>query len=235
VTDEGQSITDKWIDSKGAEYAYAFDKSREVHEFFGVRGIPTAVLIDASGTVVWKGHPSSLSGGEVEKHLDGALKTPVWDWPKSAKSARSALLKGDLGKALMAIEKVSEADVREALAADIRGLIKMRVDGMTRALEAGNYLGAQTLAKELKKTLAGLEEEAVAVKVLADVEAAPDAEAVLKHQHAVAKIRKKDPTKKADIEKAIEKLKDIKADAQGTYAYEEAEALIKTLQRRRRS
>ncbi len=234
MTDEAKSITDKWVDSKGAEYAYAFDKKRAVHGYFGVKGIPDAVLIDATGTVVWRGHPGRLGDSEVEKHLDGALGMPIWSWPKSAKSARAALLKRDFAKALAGLGKISEAEVRETLTADIKGLITSRVGVMKRALEEGNYLGAQAMAKDLKKQLAGLEQAATAAQVLVDVEAAPNSKAILKLQAAIAKVRKKDPTKKADIQKAIGALKDIKDKASDTYAYKEADQLIDMLERRKR-
>ena len=91
------------------------------------------------------------------------------------------------------------------------------------------------MAKDLKKRLSGLEEAADAEQVVADVDAAPDSKEVLKLQAAVAKIRKKDPTKKADIQKAIAKLKDIRVEARDTYASREADQLIRLLERRRRS
>ena len=106
---------------------------------------------------------------------------------------------------------------------------------MERALEEGDSFKAQTMATELKKQLSDLEEEASADEVLAGIEAAQDSKEVLKWQAAIAKIRKKDPSKKADIQKAIDALKDIRTESSGTYAAGEADRLVGMLERRKRS
>ena len=38
----------------------AYDPDARLHEYFGVHGIPHAILVDAAGTVVWRGHPARL-------------------------------------------------------------------------------------------------------------------------------------------------------------------------------
>src|SRR5262245_44923612 len=77
VTDEGESDTVKWIAAKKVKYAYAYDKGGKLKRFFGVQGIPHAVLVDATGTVVWDGHPASLDPATIEKALGGALPKPM--------------------------------------------------------------------------------------------------------------------------------------------------------------
>jgi thioredoxin-like negative regulator of GroEL len=232
VTGEPKSLTDKWVESKGAAYAYAFDQDRALSAYFGVRGIPDAVLIDPGGTVVWRGHPASLTEAELRKHLSGALKTPVWAWPSSAKAARTALQKGQLAKALEAAQKVPDQDGRADIEAGIRGIVAARVGRMRAALKEGDYLGAHRLAEELKKSLEGLEQAAEADEVLAQVAEAPGAAEVMKAQVQIDKIRAKNPTKKADIERAIEDLREIIGKNPSTYAGRDAERLIELLKRR---
>jgi hypothetical protein len=41
VTGEGKKDTEPWIESKGAKYAYAYDKGGAFARWFGVGGIPT--------------------------------------------------------------------------------------------------------------------------------------------------------------------------------------------------
>ena len=91
VTSESQSSTEPWVSKHGARYAYGYNSGSLKGKFPG--GIPMAILVDPSGNIVWKGHPSSLKDGDIEKALAGALETPMWEWPASAKSVRSSLKK----------------------------------------------------------------------------------------------------------------------------------------------
>ncbi len=40
-------------------------------EIYGIHGVPTALLIDASGKIIWRGHPANF---EIEKAIDDLLK-----------------------------------------------------------------------------------------------------------------------------------------------------------------
>lgn len=44
----------------------------EAVKVYGIRGVPTALLIDPSGKIVWRGHPSSC---KVEEEIDKLLKS----------------------------------------------------------------------------------------------------------------------------------------------------------------
>ena len=61
VTSEGESQTEPWVESKGARYAYAYDRGGKLSRALGVTGIPNAVLVDPSGTILWQGNPGSLT------------------------------------------------------------------------------------------------------------------------------------------------------------------------------
>ena len=44
----------------------------EAVEVYGIRGVPTALLLDSNGKIVWRGHPASF---KVEEEIDKLLKT----------------------------------------------------------------------------------------------------------------------------------------------------------------
>ena len=224
MTGEGKSSTDKWIEEKGAKYAYGYDRAGKLARYFGVRGIPHAVLVGADGTVLYSG---SASGFEplLEKAVAGALPKPLWEWGVAAKNVKSALLKKQYKAALEGAEKLGEADDGPVIKAAIEGLVKSKITMLKATYDKGDFLGAQELAAELAKQLAGLPEQADAEKVAADIKANADAATVIKHQKAIAKIRDKDPSKRKDLEAAVEDLEKIAEKAAGSYAATEAQAL----------
>jgi thiol-disulfide isomerase/thioredoxin len=61
-----------FVKEKKMPYPVAVDAGTE--KSFGVRGIPAAFLVDASGLVVWSGHPASAS-------LDDAIENVMRDSP----------------------------------------------------------------------------------------------------------------------------------------------------------
>lgn len=229
MTDEGKALTEKWVASKGADYPYAYDMKGSLKRYFGVRGIPHAVLIDPNGMVAWSGHPGGLNDGTVEQALKGALAKPMFEWPASAKSTKSALIKGDLAKALEAAAKI-EGDEGESIRTSIQEMVTSRVAQMKRAYEVGNYLFAAEASDRLSKALSGLPEQAEAEQVAADLDANDKVKDIIKAQKEIAKIRSKMPSKKKDIAKAIDKLKDLQREHAGSYVESETEELIKQIQ-----
>lgn len=229
VTDEGVSDTEKWIANKGAQYGYAYDKGGKLQRFFGVRGIPHAVLIDASGTVVWRGHPGTLEESSLEGAVRGTLAKPVWEWSGAAKGVKVALQKRAYKSALDQAMKLGAADNGAEIVASIQEMVKARVDAMKGAFEKGDFLGAQTAAVVLEKELAGLGEASESTKVVADITADKQALSVIKGQQKVAKIRATEMTKRKDLVAGIDALRKIKTDYAGTYVETEVTALIKQL------
>jgi len=63
-------------------YAVAIDAKDELSKVFGIKGIPHALLVDPSGTIVWEGHPSSLKESQIEKVLTSGL-APSRPLPKA--------------------------------------------------------------------------------------------------------------------------------------------------------
>ena len=117
LTSEGAADTEKWVKDKGVTYPYAYDKGGKLSNWFGVSGIPHAVLLDSNGTVVWKGHPASLPMETLEAALSTALTVPLYDWSGAAKAARAFLQKGQYAKALAAAQKLKPEDEGPAISA----------------------------------------------------------------------------------------------------------------------
>jgi len=229
VTSESASQTEPWIEKTGAKYPYAYDKGGKVARFFGVSGIPHAILVDPGGQVVWRGHPASLDAGTIEPALDGALTRPLYSWPSAAKAAAKEILQGDFAGALDKAAKISEADGGPGIVAEIRGIIENRLSTAEAALSEGNFYGAQEMGEALVKGLKGLPEQERAQKVVDDVDAHPDAKKVLDAQKKIRKIRSKEPSKRKEVEKAMEDMKDIIKELPGTYAAKEASAYMDRL------
>ena len=231
MTNEGKSDTDKWAETKKPTYAYAYDKGGKLASFFGVSGIPHAALIDATGTILWSGHPAELSEGLIEKATEGALSKPFWEWTGAAKDVKAAMLKHSYKAALDGAAKLTAADDGPAIAKAIEGLVASRVAGMKADYEKGNFLGAEDAATALQKELEGLPGKDDAVKLLADLKANKQAPPVLKAQKQIAKMRDADIHKSKEIDAAIEDLKKIAKDLSGTYAATQADDLMAELRK----
>jgi hypothetical protein len=183
VTSEGKSSTEKWVEQQGAEYAYAYDSGGSLSRYFGVGGIPNAVLVDPSGTVVWQGHPGNLTGSIIEKALDGALEKPMWEWPAETKKLKGYLKKESYAKALAEAGK---------LEGPYKGLVEAQIAGklvaVEKAREAGDFLGAETKGEQGKKHLKGLPEADQIEMILKEIAKDPEAKRVMKGQKKLAAV-----------------------------------------------
>src|SRR5205814_10156167 len=153
VTEEGKKDTEPWISSKGAKYAYGYDKGGKLKSQLGVGGIPHAFLVDPTGKIIWEGHPGELPEDVIEKALTGALTKPVWDWPAAAKGVRAALAKHKYGDAISEASKLTEADMGPTIKSAIQTLVSSRVKAMQSALGAGDFLSAQESAESLSREI----------------------------------------------------------------------------------
>lgn len=225
-------MTEPWVEKHDAGYAYAYDKGGKLKRFFGVRGIPHAVLVDATGTVVWRGHPATLDGSTIEDHLSGTLAKPLYDWPSSAKGVAKQLTKGNLAGALADAKALSADDGGPEIAAQIQGLIDGRVAQVEGWLESGNYLDVVEGGADLAKGLKGHELQAKVEGLVAQVDTRDDAKDVINAQKKIRKMRRKDPSKRKDIERYIDDLSDLRKEMSGTYAADEASAYIDELRGR---
>jgi hypothetical protein len=228
VTSEGASDTEKWIAEKGVKYAYGYDKSGKLSNYFGVSGIPHAVLFDASGKVVWDGHPGNLDGATIEKALAGALTKLPWEWDAPLQPAAQLLTKRQFAKAIAEAKKVGSSG--EALVTAIQGVVTNRVGAIEAAKTAGDFLLASEDGAELLKDLKGLPEEAALTTLLKDLAADKEAQKVIAAQKQVRDLTA-EKIKKRDLPAVLKKLDKIKSDNEGNAAARDASAAIDRLRK----
>lgn len=226
MTDEGASETEGFVGQTSMRYAYAYDRGGKLARFFGVRGIPHAVLIDADGNVAWSGPPASLETRHLQQATAGALPKPLWEWGSAAKGLKNALQKRDYRSALALASKLGPEDAGAELLAAMQGMVKAKVEGLKAAQARGDYLRAQTAAGALAKELAGLPEASEAAQVGAAITGDKKALEVIKGQQKLAKIRGRDLAKRKDRAAALEDLRALRAGYPGTYVEVEVDALI---------
>jgi len=233
VTDEGKKDTETWIKSKGAKYAYAYDKGGKLASKLGVTGIPRAFLVDPEGTVVWDGSPGELSDEIIERSLAGALPKPLYEFPAAASAVKSALLKRNYAAALAEAAKLSEADGGPELKQVIQDQVASRLAGMKSALEEGNLLTALDSANALRKDLDGLPEEAQADEVLGRIKADKGADRVMAAQRKIRALQDQRLGKRREMDKALADLDKLIKDFAGTYVAKEAADFRVTLVKRK--
>ena len=83
VTEDDKGKTEAWVKAKKAAYPYAFDPGGGLRRWFGINGIPHAVLVDPSGKVVWRGSPFNLEEPIVAHFLRKV-------WPVEVRNAIEA-------------------------------------------------------------------------------------------------------------------------------------------------
>lgn len=228
MTGEGKGDTEKWIESKGAKYPYAYDKGGKIQNFFGISGIPHAVLIDATGTVVWSGHPGSLTKDMIEKSLAGALTEPLWAWPDSARKVRQAVQKRQFSKAIDEAKALG-AD-GEKIAAALESLVSGRLAALKAAADAGDWFAVEERGKSLEKEFAGLSAVDEVKALLARLKDDRQAQAVLGAQKEVRKLTA-GRIKKGDIPRIEKRLGEIAAQFPGSGAARDAQRAIADLKK----
>ena len=231
MTGEGSGPTEKWIEEKGAKYPYAYDKGSKFSREMGVSGIPHAILVNPQGVIVWRGtgYPTP---DVVEKALDGALEIPLWEWPAAAKDVRSSLLKGRLKGALDAAEKLAASDPQagDPILGAVKSVIAGKATMLKSAYDSGDFLAAQELGSQLKKSLKGLPECDQVEEILSEIKQSKEAKAVIKGQLAVRKLKDSKIRKAKDAEQVIAQLERIAEALPDTAAAHEANVFIGKLQ-----
>ena len=222
MTSESEAKTEAWIDKHDAKYAYAYDRSGKLKSWFGVSGIPHAILVDPNGTIIWRGHPSTLKGSTVEEALNGALKVPSWEWPDSARAVRKALAKRKYAAAISAAERMGP-EGGEILDA-VRSVVSGRVKGLLAAYEKGDILSVLDRGKACQKDMAKLPEADEVKALLAKIKGDKQALSVAKAQRSIRKIFESRKIKKKDFSRHRKTLEKIHRDFTGTFAGEQAAA-----------
>jgi hypothetical protein len=232
VTGESKRDTEPWIEQHGAKFPYAYDKGGRFQSALGISGIPHAVLVSPAGKIVWRGHPSSLSGAMLEQHLEGALTKPLWEWPATTQRVRQHLARADFGRAMTEADRLGD----EALTAEVKGaiesLVALHVGALEAAYERGDYWTVDTDGKALVRALGNLPQAERVGELVDDVGRDRDKQRIVRAQGEVIKIRDGRMRNRRDIEHAISLLERLARDHEGTYAATQAQALRDELQKR---
>jgi hypothetical protein len=219
VTGETKSSTEPWIESKGVQYAYAYDKGRQLGNRLGVGGIPHAYLINPLGRIVWEGHPGALDDGIIRKHLAGTLSRPMFEWPDSAKAVRRAFAGGKVAKAIEEARDLPEGG--KELAAELEAYVHSASAGALKLYEEGEYMAAESSGALLVDRFADLPEAGELQAMLDRLEDDDPAQAVLAAQKRVAKLIS-GKIKKGAIKKLNEEFTEIANEFPGTAAERDA-------------
>lgn len=228
VTSEGAKDTEKWVADKGAKYAYGYDKAGKLSAYFGVTGIPHAVLVDPTGKVVWDGSPGALNGAIIEKALVGALPKLPWEWEPALQPAAAMLGKRQFAKAIAEAQKAGAAGTEFVTA--VQGVVTSRVAALKAAKDAGDFLSVSEGAASLTKDLDGLPEKDEVATIAKELAADKEAQKVIAAQKTVRDILS-EKVKKKDLPNALKKLEKIKKDLPDTAAAREADKAITQLRR----
>ncbi|MFT5080707.1 MAG: hypothetical protein ACJAZ8_002822 [Planctomycetota bacterium] len=217
VTSEGESQTEPWVESKGARYAYAYDRGGKLKNALGVTGIPNAVLVDPSGTILWQGHPSSLTNELVEQAIKGSIETPIYEWGGSAKGIKKAFLKGDFAKALKEADKLAEEEeLGTEIGTMLRKMVADRVASFEADLERGDVLKAYDGAKAISSGIKGLPEEERISAMLKKISKDKDLKSALKAQTKLNEIMALELRRKKDCDESIKQLEKLMKGFEGT-------------------
>lgn len=218
MTSEGAGQTEPWIEKHGARYAYGYDKGGKLKNALGVSGIPAAVLVDPSGTIVWQGHPSSLTSAIVASAVTGSIPTPIYEWGKSAKDIKKSFLKGDYAKAIKAADKLSEKeDIGKEIGTMLRGVVAKKVAGFEADLERGDVRKAFEGAKALMKGIKGMPEEETLEELTKKISKDKELKAIHKVQDKLASILEMEVKKKKDCQNNIKRLTSLLEGYEGTF------------------
>ena len=231
VASESESQTDPWIEEQGARYAYAFDHSKKLMRAVGARGFPSAVVVDPQGNIAWSGHPSRINGALLKPLLEGALKTPMYDWPKSCSKVAKALRKGNLGDAIKASAKIEEE--HPDIAAAVVGMADGRLNSMEKAAAEGDWLKVQRIGESLEDAVKVWSGGEKVTAILDELKGDKDAQAILKAQVKVAKLIE-GPVKSSRYERTKKELEKIRDKHRGTAAERDARAAIEKLKESKR-
>lgn len=114
VSSESDELVSEYIDKMGINVRVAAGFSSG--DDWGVRGYPSAALINADGEIVWTGHPSSISSSKVKDALKGAKASKGGylgfnvrrELPSQLKGAVKAASDGKLAKAHAEAMKLSQ-------------------------------------------------------------------------------------------------------------------------------
>ena len=211
VSNEPKKLVTETVQKTERKYAIAIVKGEKTDTFYGVKGYPSAYLVDARGRVVWSGHPGALE----EKTISDALAKAavVTQLPDAYKDINKLLQKQDYGKAWDAAgkalaSKAGDKDL-EKLRTEVETALKKRMDATKAAATASDFGEAVDIYEEVMAEFEGLpgaaEAKAPHDAIVADPNAKDDLAAAAQLKKADAEVRKGEFEKAMVIWKAAAK------------------------------
>ncbi len=235
MTSESKEDTEPWIEDKGVEYAYAYDHGG-LHGALGLGGYPASVLVDAFGTIVWKGHPAEVSSKMLKEAAKDSLRTPAWEWPEEAAELKTAIASGKLKAA---IEAADALDLKEIVPVQkhLRTMVTKRVESLEAKLDDKDVRGALALVESLRESLEGLPELEQVEKTATEIAEDPKLKEILADQAALEEVAARIPTRggsgdwtEDSLEEAIKSVGKIGKRYKKSAAGRRAEELLQQLE-----
>lgn len=225
---EDRAKTEAWVQELGVEYAYAYFKDDKLSKATEHTGYPHAALIDPKGVLVWTGHPSELRSGLIEEHLKGASKFISYGWAPEFEPVAKALAKREFGKALAEADKLAAKGAADAakVKESVVGMLDAEIAGMNKALEAGDFYAAHSVAALLDGKLKGLTQEAAVTAVLTRLSTDKAAKEIFDGQSKLQKIAQGELRKDKQIQDAIQRAQQLAEKYAGTIVETQAKDFV---------
>ncbi len=227
MTNEDADLVARTIESQGIQFPICRVQGSATDSAYGVSGFPSSVLIDASGEIVWKGHPARLDDELIPPLLEDVRMVP--ELPRKYQSINVLVKKEQLGKAHRAIVKALERNPDEESLLKARETLESMATGDlqrgSEAEEAKDWGYAVEVYTKVAKLFDGMEEADVAESKQKAISKNPDARAELSAYKKFLAARK--AIKKGDTKGGCKKLKALLKRLESGPTKERAEALLK--------
>jgi len=223
VSGEDREKVEGFVEKYGVTYPTFYKAQSGAYD---TRGVPSAYLIGADGTVVWQGHPAGLNDDILSaelKNVEKADRISTWAFtlskalphiPGAMSGVKKLLVKMKFGAALKKVEgalgklegddKAAGEQVRDWIAKNGEGDLEQAAE----FVRAGEIYKAYTLLGEVESRFKG--------------------HGISKQAKGTASELKKGKVSKLEI-KATEKLEKIKAEIRDERKNEDKLALLKPL------
>jgi hypothetical protein len=211
VSNEPKKLVMETVQKTERKYAIAIIKGEKTDAFYGVRGFPSAYLLDARGRVIWSGHPGALEEKTIADAL--AKSAVVAPLPDALKDINKLIAKQELGKAWDAAgkalaTKAGDKDL-ERVRTEIEKALAKKMDAAKAAAAASDFGTAVDLYEEVTAEFEGMpaasEAKAPHDAILADPNAKDELAAAAQMKKADAEVRKGEFEKAVAIWKATAK------------------------------
>jgi len=197
---------------------YTVVRYSKIAEEWGVKGWPSAWVIDSEGKVLWADHfLDKISEEQWESWLKDVAPAKISkDVAKELKGAVGSFNKAEYGKSLAEVEKVASETQDETVKADaeyVKGLLQKRIDRINgkikSAEEAGNLILKGKALKAGSEEFKGSTQGDTWATELKELEKSAAYKDTVKASDELEKLRPKlEDMKGSSAKKALEKIAD---------------------------